>query len=309
MFGSLVRPNFPSAAIGFGNETVSAVSLQKEGRNRFGIKRAATSEIPDGVLIPSFDDINIPDEFELVNILQGLVTEGGLAGRKKWSAALPANSARTVIITLEETPASKTELNEVLDWKTETAFGVPAATLRVSRQKITPSVNGKARYFVTGLKLSVLDEYESIFSSMGWHVGLILPRAVGESSWFSRSSGDSLLISAQNDGFTALLVRDREPVVVRSVTCGETELDDEIYRLLVYYQDRVAREGGDGHLSRLMVLGDGLNKERVNLITAEAMGEPIGVVVPDDLGFNIPVGNLRFQDLAAPAGLATLGWD
>ncbi len=308
MFGSLIRPNFPSAAIGFGNGTISAVSLQKEGRSRFGIKRAATSEIPVGVLNPSFDELNIPDEYELINLLQALVTDGGLAGRKKWSAALPANSARTAILTLEEVPASKTELNEVLDWKTETAFGVPAATLRVSRQKITPSLNGKIRYFVTGLKLSVLDEFESVFSAMGWQVGLILPRALGESSWFARSSGDSLLISAQNDGFTALLVRDREPVVVRSVTCREAELDDEIYRLLVYYQDRVAMEGGDGHLSRLMVLGEGLNSERLNLITAEAMGEPVAVVIPEDLGFNIPVGSLRFQDLAAPAGLATLGW-
>jgi hypothetical protein len=308
MFSGLFKPQSPATAIGFGNGTVSAVSLQKAGRNRFGIRRAATTEIPDGLLIPSFDQSNISDADSFVRLLDGLAVDAGLGGQNKWSAALPAATARTAIITLDETPGSRTELNEVLDWKTETSFGVGASEMRVSRYPISSSDKGKTRYFATAVKLAVLEEYENAFDELGWKVGMIVPKAVGESNWFSRTAGDSLLISAQSDGFTALLMRNSEPVVVRSVTCAESELDDEIYRLLVYYQDRVAAGSADGRLSRLLVLGEGVDSKRVDAITSEAIGEVLNVLRPDDIGFEIPVNGLSFEDLAAPAGLATLKW-
>ena len=55
-----------------------------------------------------------------------------------------------------------------------------------------------------------------------------------------------MLISGQNDGFTALLLRGTEPSVVRSVTCEQNEIDDEIYRLLMFYNDRFGGETGGG---------------------------------------------------------------
>ncbi len=309
MLGSLVNPAYPRTAIGFGNGTVTAVSLQKEGRDRFAIRRAATVDLPVEMLSPSFDYQNIPDEYALAHLLESLVIDAGLGGNKKWSAALPAATARTAIITLDASPASRSELEDVLDWKSETVFGVSAEELRVTRIRISPAASGNARYFCSAVHLGVLAEYERVFTSLGWQAGLILPRVVGESNWFVHSVGDSLLISTQNDGFTALLLRNREPIVVRSVTCSESEIDDEIYRLLMYYQDRVAHNGGDGRLSRLMVLGDPLDKERLYEITAEAVGSELQVVRPNDLGFEIPANNLSFDDLAAPAGLASLAWN
>lgn len=308
MFGNLTNPAYPRTAIGFGNGTVTAVSLQKEGRDRFAIRRAATIDLPVELLVPSFDDINIPDEYALAGLLESLVIDAGLGGNKKWSVSLPAVTARTAIITLDARPASRSELEDVLDWKSETVFGVSAQELRITRIKISPA-SGKPRYFCSAVKLNVLDEYQRVFSELDWNVGLILPKAVGESNWFVRSTGDSLLISTQADGFTALLIRDKEPIVVRSVTCNESEIDDEIFRLLMYYQDRVANAGGDGHLSRLMVLGDPLDAERLHEITTEAVGSALKVVRPDDLGFDIPADNLSFDDLAAPAGLASLAWN
>ncbi|MEZ5306604.1 MAG: hypothetical protein R2684_05585 [Pyrinomonadaceae bacterium] len=308
MFESLVYPKCPHVALGFGNKTVTAVSLQKIGSGRFTIRRAATSDFDETILIPSFDDLNIMDFSALMRILGVLVTDAGLGSQKRWSVALPASSARTSIITLDDTPTSRTELEEMLDWKSEIAFGAPINQLRVSRDKIADSIEGRARYFATAVRLSVLEQYEDLFSELGWHVGMILPRAVSESRWFSRAHGDSLLISTQDDGFTALLMRDNEPVVVRSVTCRESEIDDEVYRLLVYYQDRVAASATGQGLTRLLVLGDNISSERIGSITDEAMGRSLPVARPEELGFEIPAGGLRFGDLAAPAGLAALAW-
>ncbi|MDH3528431.1 MAG: hypothetical protein OEQ28_02595, partial [Acidobacteriota bacterium] len=132
MFAGLTKPRYPKAAIGFGNGTVTAVSLRRRGNGRFSLRGAATTEIPADVLRPSFDERNIIDYGGLTGQLETLLVEAGLAGRKRWSVSLPSASARTAIITLGEVPATRSELDEVLDWKAETAFGVPADEMRVS---------------------------------------------------------------------------------------------------------------------------------------------------------------------------------
>ncbi|NNE68241.1 MAG: hypothetical protein HKN33_16880 [Pyrinomonadaceae bacterium] len=306
MFGALLNPNYPKAAIGFGSGNVSAVSLSRQGRGRFGVRSAATIAVGEEILSPSFDSPNVLDHFGLLAVLDRLVTDAGLASQKKWSVTLPSASTRTSIITLDDAPASRSELEDVLDWKCENTFGGSSSELSVTRFKISPASDSRPRYFASAVQYTVLDEYEAVFEELGWQAGLILPRPLGESNWFSRVPGDSLLISTQENGFTALLMRDKEPVVVRSVTCQRSEIDDEVYRLLIYYQDRFAT-GGEGHLSKLLVLGAGIDRERISEITREATGNVLHIATPEDLGFEIPAGNLSFEDLAAPAGLASLG--
>ena len=139
---------------------------------------------------------------------------------------------------------------------------------------------------------------------------MILPRAVGEAGWLTRDDPtmDSLLISSQSDGFTAFLLRGSEVAVVRSVTCTAQERDDEIYRLLMFYRDRFAGTESSGILDRLLAIGKDLAPNRLREISAEALGSVVNVLRPEDLGLSIPVGSLRFDELAAPAGLAKLGF-
>ena len=144
---------------------------------------------------------------------------------------------------------------------------------------------------------------------MGWKAGLILPRAVGEANWLMDRplDSDSLLISENNDGFTALLLRGSEPAVVRSVTCSTNEVEDEVYRLVMFYNDRFGGLGGSDILERLMVVGANFVPVRIQAIASEALGRNLRVLSPDELGLNIPGGGLSFNDIAAPAGLAALG--
>lgn len=307
MFRNFFKPNYPRKAIGFGSDTITAIALNRTGKYRYALNNAASTTVSRKLLRPSFDDPNITDTHELASVLDDLVLEAGLGAGKKWSVSLPTATARTAIITLDEKPASKSETESILDWKTETAFGAPASDLRLSRFRISPSADGKIRYFASALRLDVLEDYELVFSELGWAIGVIVPRVLAESNWLSSLTGDSLLITTQSDGLTALLIRDQEPVVVRSVSCDEGELDDEVYRLLVYYQDRLVNNGDRG-LSRLMVIGNSIDAARMDEITSEAMGEALALTGPDDVGFEIPSSDLQFSDLAAPAGLALLGW-
>jgi hypothetical protein len=97
---------------------------------------------------------------------------------------------------------------------------------------------------------------------------------------------------------------------VRTVSCGKQECEDEFYRLLLFYRDRRSVDGDSGRsaLTRLMVIGEGMTRERVEEIVNETTGETLRPVAPQDLGLTIPGPNLSFDAIAAPAGLATLSF-
>jgi hypothetical protein len=310
MFEFLTQPNYPKAAVGIEQNAISALELRREGRGRFGIERAATIELPKHLLTPSFTERNISAVQEFRVLLEEAVVSAGMLNQKNWSIALPSSTARSTILTIDNDRSSKGQLEEVLDWKAEQSFGAPAAELRVTRYPISNDREGKARYFATAIKLSVIDEYESVFEQFGWKAGLILPRAVAETKWLTNGQDamDSLLISSQNDGFTAVLLRGSEPTVVRTVTCTPNEIDDEIYRLLMFYNDRFADSQGGNLLNRLLLIGRDLVPEKIRHISTDAFGRALAVMRADDVGLNVPIGSLSFDDLAAPAGLATFGW-
>src|SRR5688572_29540205 len=197
MLSVLTQPNYPKAAIGLEREAVTALALQREGRGRYGIAQAATIELPVNLLTPSFVEKNIASPHELRVLLEDAVTSAGLMKQKNWSVSLPSNTARTAILTLDNGTTAKGETDEILDWKAEQSFGAPAGELRITRHKISNDREGRSRYFATAVKLSVIDEYETVFESLGWKAGLILPRAVSEAKWLmSNGRADSLLLSS-----------------------------------------------------------------------------------------------------------------
>lgn len=302
---SFTEPSYPNAALGIEAELISAVALSG-GRGNYSIKQAGSVQLAAGVLVPSFSETNIQDNTAFANTLNEVIEIAGLLSQKRWSIALPSNTARTAIISLESEPANAKELDEILDWKAEQNFGTPAIEMRLATNKISPDKEGRSRYFMTAIKLAVIDEYESHFESRGWKAGLILPRAVSEANWLMTTPNtDSMLISGTSDGFTAMLLKGQEPAVVRSVTCTPAEVDDEIFRLVMFYNDRVA--GAGGTLDRLLVLGHEMAPEKVQTIASEALGREIRVLTSADVGLEIPSTSLDFSDLAAPAGLAALG--
>ena len=315
MFNKLISPRFPTAAVGLESGNASVVHLERRG-NVFAVKRAATITLASELLRPNFDEVNIQDSAALGDTLAELVTSAGMQRQKRWTVGLPEASTRTMILTLESATGSRSELEEVLRWKTERSFGHPHDELRVGRERLTPDAQGRARYLATAIRESVLAEYESVFESLGWRAGLILPRHIGEGCWLARNNfrGDSLLLSSHAEGFTAVLMRQAQPLIVRSVMCEAEDRDDELFRLLLFYRDRLVPADVNNldaplqSLERLLVVGDGFNKERVNEIINETLGSDIHALDAKAVGLSLPSADLSFDSIAAPAGLATLAW-
>jgi Tfp pilus assembly PilM family ATPase len=214
MISILTEPKFPKTALGIERESITAVELVRES-GRFTVRRASTIELPPGLVSPSFTEKNISDPAQFRHFLGEALTVSGVLDQRAWSVSLPGSTARCAILSFDKTALEKGSYDEIIDWKAEQSFGAPAVELRIQREKIAAE-DRRVRFFATAVKLSVLDEYESAFESLGLKAGLIIPRALSELKWLYSGSSfvASLLISSQEDGFTALLLHEGQPAVV-----------------------------------------------------------------------------------------------
>lgn len=312
LLSRIIEPWYPATAIGLEEGLASVVHLERIKGNACRLKRAATANIAETLIRPSFDLPNIENAAQLAAVLNELAASAGLLRQKRWSLSLPEATTRTIVFTLESQSPSGSELQDVLKWKIERGFGAPLEELSVSRERLQKDAHGRDRYLAIAVRKSILAEYEAVFGSLGWRIGLILPRHLGEAQWLVRngSVGDSLLLSGSSQGFTGVIFRDKHPLIVRTVTCTESEFEDEFYRFLLFYRDRNVPEGAGENLplSRLMVVGEGITKERAGEIVNETTGGHLRPLVADDLGLQLPSREFSFDSIAAPAGLATLSW-
>lgn len=334
LFRKLTQPPFPNVAVGIAAEGASVVALERR-RKGFRLSVAGHVQFPLDLITPSFEDANITAPGEAADIIRDLALKTGLGRQTAWSVALPEEATRSTIITMEGAPASGSETEEMLRWKMERAFHHPLDELRVSRRRLSIDERGRGRYLATGMRLSVLAEYEDVFRRLGWQAGLILPRHMGEAAWLMRGArvGDALLVSSHEDGFTAMLLRESEPFVIRKVACDPASATDELYRLLLFYRERLATNFTDSAaaaeseadaaydeaqaapradeypsrtIERVLLVGDGLDEATAYAVISETLGIAPILLRPEDFSLSMPASELRFDHIAAPAGLAAL---
>jgi Tfp pilus assembly PilM family ATPase len=311
LLSRLIDPWYPATAIGLEKGSASVVQLERVKGSTCKLRRAATFNIAESLVRPSFEETNIESPSQVAAVLNELATSAGLLRQKRWSLSLPEATARTLVLTLESQSQSASELQDVLRWKIERGFGVSLEDLSVSKERLQKDLQGRDRYLVIAVKKAILAEYEAVLQALGWRAGLILPRHLGEAQWLVRNggAGDSLLLSGSSQGFTGVIFRDKHPLIVRTVECGEDEFEDEFYRLLLFYRDRSAPDTGQGPgLARLMVVGEGITKQRAGEIVNETTGGDLRPLQAEDLGLQLPSREFSFDSIAAPAGLATLSW-
>ena len=304
----LVAPRAPNTAAGFVDDNFGVVELRR-GRHGFSLASSAVTQLPFGLITPSFDTLNIQDTDELAQTIVQTAEAAGLMNKKRWSVALPDATARTLVIALESKPSTRRELNEVIAWKVERLIAAPSNQLRISRQRMN-AAGGQNRFVVTVAHIEVISQYESIFAGLGWNAGLILPRHIGEAQWliWDDTPGDKMLVSANRAGFTSLVVRNGDPVLVRSFVCDQNSIADELHRFALYYRDRLVGEvPGANSLTKLLVLG-GIEFSEARAAVAEALDSEPQALDPAEFGMDLRGEAIRFDHLAGAAGLATIAW-
>jgi hypothetical protein len=302
----LSRPRLPRNAVSVGGHEVAVVELRRRG-NRFAAVNVAHEALPPGLCMPSFDRPNIPNPDVLAATLDRIAEAAGLGRRQRWSALLPEAAVKTVTVTLESLPATRDELAQVIEWKAERLTGAPATDLVLSRQFV--GAGRSPRFLVVAARKSVLAEYEQIFAALDWKVGLLVPRYVGEASWldWDQTPGDKLVLGARDGAWTAAFVRGGEVILVRPIDGDPATFEDEVYRLALYYRDRIAESADRAVLTRVLTCGP-VDAELVSDVVGNALGTAPALVnlVPDLLEADVPPSALGA--VAAAAGLAAQAW-
>jgi hypothetical protein len=304
----LLSPPAPNTAAGFIDENFAVVDLRRS-RHGFSLASSAVTQLPTGLITPSFDSENIADPQELAEIVLQTAEAAGLSNKKRWGVALPEGAARTMVVALESKPGNRRELNEVISWKIERLITVPTSELRISRQRIS-RVAGQERYLVTVAREDVISQYESVFYALGWNTGLLLPRHLGEAQWlvWDNEPGDKMLVSANRSGFTSVVMRNGEPMLVRPYACEPESRTDELHRFALYYRDRLAEQTGESvNLAGMLVLG-GINPIEAQQAVSDAIDSQPRLLDPAEFGIDLTGEAIVFDHLAGAAGLATLTW-
>jgi hypothetical protein len=305
---TLMRPKFPRTALVLDRGEAAVVELRRRGR-RFAVASAAAVPLDEHLLAPSFTGQNISDPEALAAAVYSAAEAAKLHGRSKWSMLLPESVVRSFVVTLESVPGSRSELADMIAFKTARKIGtnVRAEDLRISRQLLQRGVGG--HFLVLAVRDTVAREYEQVASLLGWRVGLVVPRFVGEAAWldWDDAAGDKIVVGTRSDGCIASIVRNREIVFVRSIDDDPRRFADEIYRLALFYRDRVADSPESAVISRILGVGS-VDADLVASVVGEALGTvPTAIhAVPDLL--DVTSGGAMPQNLEAAAGIASQAW-
>ena len=306
LWNFLTVASLPSTSLSITPTHLALIELQRRG-GALQPKKLGVQTLPEGLVKASLAEPNITREGEFVEALSALANKAGFARRLKLSVTLPAGSAQSQVVTLEQPPSSRAELEQILVWKISRTTNLKPAELRISSQPLSPE-QGHARYLVAAVHEQILDQYERLFAQLGWQAGAILPQPLGEAQWLLRSElardEDQALVSVNEHGFVVVLVRGDEPLLVREVVCAPEEREDEFFRLLVFYRDRL---NPTQPLKRLLLLGEPNEQPVFSQALTAALEQSPQKLTPLTLGLTLEA-NAPFHRLAAAAGTAALAF-
>jgi Tfp pilus assembly PilM family ATPase len=303
----LAAPNLPGTSVAISETHLSLIALRFR-KGEFELQNLGVLRLPPGLINTSFTEPNAADEKAVIELLKRTSTQAGMDRVKVLSASLPAGSARSIVISLDSVPANRSELAQMVEWKTERSLGHKIGDLRVSYRRLR-DLNGRSQWIVSAAHQNVIGQYERIFAGLGWQVGLIVPQHLGEAQWLLRSGveEDQVLLSLNARGFDAVIVRGDEPLLVREVVCSPGEREDEFYRLMAFYRDRLLPDESTVPLSRMLTIGDPDEQRRFDELLSSALEKDTVALAPHHIGLRLDP-RAPFNHFAAAGGLATMGW-
>lgn len=306
LWNVFTSPILPRTALSITETHLALIELNRRSGG-FEPRRLAVQRLPEGLVRAKLTEPNISDEAVFADQLLQTAAQAQLKGKLKLSVTLPEESTRSFIVTVDQEPASRDELNQMLDWRISRSIGNKASEMRVTHQRLS-KIDGHLRWLIAAVHESVIGQYERIFKQLGWHAGTVLPQHLGEAQWLSRAGineqEDQALISVNPHGFVAVIVRGHEPLLVREVTCEPHEREDELYRLMIFYRDRL---NPVRPLNSLLVIGSSEEQQTLWRTVTSALESNPNKLSPQHLGLNIDA-NAPFTKFAAAAGVATLAW-
>ena len=306
-FDFLTAPNLPRTSLSISESHLSIITLRRKGRD-FEPRNLGVLKLSGGIVRASFTEPNISNEPVLIEHLSKTASQAGMKNVRMLNVTLPPGSARCMVAALDSVPGSRAELAQMIEWKAERGTGQKIGDLRISHSRLS-DINGRPQYLISAVTEQVITQYERVFQSLGWQVGMIAPQSIGEAQWLMRQglADDQVVVSMREQGFDAVIVRGKEPLLVREVECAPEDRENEFFRLMVFYRDRLALEGANAPLSRALMIGGAAEQRRFREVLASAMDRNVIALDPPQIGLRVDP-TAPFNYFAAAGGLATMAW-
>src|SRR5215468_4736002 len=117
-FNYLTAPRLPRASLSISETHVALITLKRSGAD-FEPRNLGVSRLPAGLVRASFTEPNVADERSLIEHLSKTASRSGMGNIEALSVSLPSGSARSIVAPLDATPASRSELVQMIEWKAE----------------------------------------------------------------------------------------------------------------------------------------------------------------------------------------------
>ena len=303
----LTSPIFPSTSLAIRDNYLALIKLQYR-QKVFEPRNLGVLKLPAGLLRPGFNELNIADVPAFKEQLKKTLKLAGISDLKTLSVTLPNKSSRSMVVSFDALLEKRTELGGMIEWKVERNFGQKFSDLRVNYTRLT-DIEGRPQWLVSAAHEKVIAQFETCFEDLGWEVGLIVPQHMGEAQWLirSRTDEDQAVVSLNDNGFDTVIVRRGQPFMVRNVDCPMAERENEFFRLMVFYRDRLLPADPQLSINRLLTIGNAAEQRRYHDILCSALEKNVVSLAPKQLGLRIDP-NAPFVNFAAAGGLATMAW-
>lgn len=304
---SLLTTPGPAVAVSIAPEQVAAVHVES-GRKGPLVRGHARLPLPAGAVTPAVRGANLADPPAVAEAVEGVLN--ALPRRpRRIALLLPDAAAKVSMVRFASVPARAADLDPMLRWQVRKTvpFNVDEAQMGWIPGRTT--AGGEQEFVAVLAHRAVVEEYEQACTAAGAHAGLVdlqsfslidAAVAYGEAD----ATADWLLVHVGGGSTTLAVVRDRHPLLFRTVLDGQP-LGDLVHQTAMYYEDKLAGEG----LSHALIAGNGGTPQGVEdvrrmiedrlSIAVEPIAKRLTRLLPEQDGLDAAA----LDGLAAPLGL------
>lgn len=259
MRSNLLRSLFttpgPTVAVSIAPEQVTAVHVES-GRTGPLVRGHARLPLPPGAVTPAVQGTNLGDPAAVAEALDGVLER--LPRRpRRIGLLLPDAAAKVSMVRFASVPARAADLDSMLRWQVRKSVPFDVDEAQVDWMPGRTTAGGEQEFVTVLAHRAVVEEYERVCAAAGMHAGLVdlLSFSLIEAAVACGATDpttDWLLVLVGGGSSTLAVVRDRHPLLFRTVADGQPQ-GDLVHQTAMYYEDRL----GGGGLSHALIAGNG----------------------------------------------------
>jgi len=275
-------PPPPDATLEITAARVSALTIDARG-GRPSVTAVSAEALRAGVVTPGLVGPNVHDEAALTDTVKLVVAR--LDSRvRRVALVVPDAIARVSLVRLEQLPARRDDLAQLIQWQVKKGVPFPADEAHVS---FVPASSGSAghEFLATVVRAGVVAAYEQACARAGLHAGLVdtaSTSAINLRLAGAVPQGDWLLVHVREDACAVAVLRDDRVLFFRSRSDDDRlGVGDFVHQAMMYYQDRLEGRG----FQHAYLAGDGTGDANADSIRREIedrLGAPASVLDPGE---------------------------